>query len=345
MFSPSCKVFALTLVLTAGLLSVVNAQSSASNLEWETLRPEGDGFTVAMPKGSTLESSKEPYHKMELNLRVYLSNSQGGPVFAVVSMSGIKSNPAMYTEMQRTNSYVDAFKNLFPPKLSPKTSKIAAPVKLVLVGEKTLQGYAGREYNMSVGALTGTVQAFATRRRFYAMVYLNTKKDDAVKEEFVSSFALPEKFEETQTAVAAENPPTAPANEKPANEKRPNKVQTDDTGAEAVAANGDAKPDAAAGVNTPRKPISGGVLNGKAIVLPKPEYPIDARTAGAAGAVAVQVTVDESGMVIEAKAISGHPLLQQPSVNAALQARFSPTSLMGEPVKVSGVLVFNFARQ
>ncbi len=339
---PSCKVFALILVFTAGLLSVVNAQSSANTSEWETLRPEGEEFTVQMPKGSTFESSKDPYHKMEINSRVYLSNSPGGPVFAIVSLSGIKSNPALYTEMQRVNSYVDAFKDLFPPKIAPKTSKTVAPVKLALVGAKNLQGHAGREYKMSVGLLSGTVQVFATRKRFYAMVYLNSKKDDAVQDEFVSSFVLPDKADEPPPTVA--QTPNETVNPKTmAKQPGPEGAGSD----AAVAANGEAKPDAS-GSGSPtekRKPISGGVLNGKAIVLPKPEYPTEARNAGAVGAVAVQVTIDESGMVIDAKAISGHALLQPPSVNAALQARFSPTLLMGEPVKVTGVIIFNFARQ
>src|SRR2546425_797532 len=179
----ACKVFATIVLLAAGLLSVVAAQSPASTPDWETLRPESEEFTVLMPKGSTFESSKEPYHKMELNSRVYLSSAQAGPVFAVVSLSGIKSNPALYSEMQRVNSYVDAFKNLFPPKVRPKT----APVKLTLVSEKTLQGHAGREYSMTVGDLSGVVQAFATRKRFYALVYLNSKKQDSIQTEFVSS--------------------------------------------------------------------------------------------------------------------------------------------------------------
>src|SRR6266850_2582912 len=330
----ACKVFA-TIVLLTGLLSVVAAQSPGGNPDWETLRPEGEEFSVLMPKGSTFESSKEPYHKMELNSRVYLSSSKPGPVFAVVSLSGIKSNPALYTEMQRVNSYVDAFKNLFPPKVRPKT----VPVKLTLVGEKTLQGHAGREYSMAVGDLSGVVQVFATRRRFYALVYLNWKKQASIQDEFVSSFALPEKLAETPTTVVAQNPTTPPQNA-----QRPNKPAEDGVAAEAnVAADGETKPDPAAGVNAQakRRPISGGVLNGKAIVLPKPDYPADAKSAGAAGSVAVQVTIDEMGSVIEAKAVSGHPLLQQPSVNAALQARFSPTSLMGEPVKVTGVIVYN----
>jgi protein TonB len=95
----------------------------------------------------------------------------------------------------------------------------------------------------------------------------------------------------------------------------------------------------------PRAPISGGVLNGKAISLPKPAYPPIARAAHAAGTVVVQVTIDENGSVIAAHAVSGHPLLQAAAVGAARQARFSPTKLSGQPVKVTGVIQYNFVAQ
>jgi hypothetical protein len=58
----------------------------------------------------------------------------------------------------------------------------------------------------------------------------------------------------------------------------------------------------------------------------------------------IQETVDEQGNVAEARAVSGPVQLQQASINAALQAKFSPTLLMGEPVKVTGVIVYNFGR-
>lgn len=90
------------------------------------------------------------------------------------------------------------------------------------------------------------------------------------------------------------------------------------------------------------KTISGGVLNGKAISLPKPVYPPAAKAAHASGTVVVQVTVDEEGKVISAKAVSGHPLLQASAEAAARQARFSPTKLSGKPVKVTGVITYNF---
>lgn len=97
---------------------------------------------------------------------------------------------------------------------------------------------------------------------------------------------------------------------------------------------------------TPRAaPISGGVLNGKAISLPKPAYPPIARAARASGTVVVQVLIDENGNVVSAHAVSGHPLLQAAAVGAARSAKFSPTKLSGQPVKVTGVIQYNFVAQ
>ncbi len=90
------------------------------------------------------------------------------------------------------------------------------------------------------------------------------------------------------------------------------------------------------------KTVSGGVLNGKATSLPKPAYPPAAKAVRASGAVSVQVLISESGSVISASAVSGHPLLRAAAVSAARGARFSPTLLSGQPVKVSGVITYNF---
>ena len=91
--------------------------------------------------------------------------------------------------------------------------------------------------------------------------------------------------------------------------------------------------------------VRGGVLNGKAFSKPAPPYPETAKAARASGTVTVQVVVDESGMVITASAVGGHPLLQQAAVDAARQATFAPTLLSGKPVKVSGVITYNFVLQ
>jgi protein TonB len=97
---------------------------------------------------------------------------------------------------------------------------------------------------------------------------------------------------------------------------------------------------------TPRtilKPISGGVLNGSALSLPAPYYPDAAKRMRVAGVVIVEVVIDETGKVISAKATSGPATLREAAVQAALRARFSPTKLSGQPVKVSGVINYKFS--
>lgn len=91
-----------------------------------------------------------------------------------------------------------------------------------------------------------------------------------------------------------------------------------------------------------QKTIFSGVVNGKALSLPRPVYPAKAREERASGAVSVQVIIDEEGNVISANAVSGHELLRKAAEKAALGAKFSPTLLEGVPVKVSGVIVYNF---
>ena len=343
----------LTLLLTASPLAA-QAQKNAGNwAEWETISPEGEEFTVTMPKDPTTEAAKFAYHKMELNTRLYLAKSSAGSVVAIASFSGIKSNPAEYTEFARFNSYIDAFKDFFPPKVRTKDTAVT---KLALVSSMPFHGYTGRSYKITIGELSGSVQAFVTRKRFYAVVSLNTKKDDALEEKFLSSFVLPDRppdppknaataanqGEQGNTEQPLEGQPgqqnqTKPQGETPPAESAPN------PDANANAANNNTGNQQAPGPQQSgqkRGPISGGVLNSKAIYMPVPEVP----AGEASGVVLVAVMVDEQGSVIEARAVSGPPHLQGAAVAAARLARFSPTLLMGEPVRVSGTLSYNFVR-
>jgi TonB family protein len=94
----------------------------------------------------------------------------------------------------------------------------------------------------------------------------------------------------------------------------------------------------------PNQTIIGGVVNGKATSLPKPLYPEEARKLRISGIVSVEVLIDESGNVISAKATKGvdNLSLMTAAENAAMQAKFSPTTLGGKPVKVSGIITYNF---
>jgi protein TonB len=198
------------------------------------------------------------------------------------------------------------------------------------------------------------VNAFVTRKRFYAIVSLNTKKDEALEEKFLTSFELPERQAEPAKTTAS----NSPQNEQGLND--PNGQKPDANGrnrAPGQAEGGELNPSSPSEGNTDsgvaanvaggqqqnqqkRGPIAGGMLNSKAIYLPTPEVP----PGEASGVVLVAVVIDEQGNVIDARAVSGPQHLQPAAVNAARLARFSPTMLMGEPVRVTGTLSYNFVR-
>jgi TonB family protein len=90
---------------------------------------------------------------------------------------------------------------------------------------------------------------------------------------------------------------------------------------------------------------TGGFLNGRALVLPKPAYSRIARAAHASGTVTVQVVIDETGSVIASHAVSGHPLLVPAALVAARGAKFTPPKFCGEPLRVTGVITYNFIAQ
>ena len=342
----------LHLVLASLLLAALAVAASAQKpaevwAEWETLSPENEEFTVLMPKNPTVESTTFPYHKMELNARLYLATSSAGPVLAITSLSGIKSDPAQYTEFARFNSYIDAFKTFFPAKVRSKET----PVKLTLVSSRPFHGHTGRSYKLTLGDLTGSVNAFVTRKRFYAIVSLNNKKDEALEEKFLSSFVLPERVSEPPKTVATADPNQQPnPQEKPLDPNTQNTVQPESENAVPATPNNNAE--AATPTNAPaqgqaqgqqnqkKAPVNGGMLNGKAIYLPVPEVP----SGEATGVVLVSVLVDEQGAVVDAKAVSGPANLHAAAVAAARLARFNPTLLMGEPVRVTGTLSYYFVR-
>ena len=91
--------------------------------------------------------------------------------------------------------------------------------------------------------------------------------------------------------------------------------------------------------------VTSKVLTSKAINLPQPVYPQLARQIHVGGPVVIQILVDEQGKVLSAQVMSGHPMLLSAAKEAALRARFTPTVLNGQAVKVQGVITYNFVMQ
>ena len=97
-----------------------------------------------------------------------------------------------------------------------------------------------------------------------------------------------------------------------------------------------------------RKPTPKLVRVGSSLKPPRqtfsvdPEYPTLAREAHIHGTVVVDAIIDEHGNVVQAHAVSGHPLLISAALRAVLQWKYEPTSLNGQPISVELNVLVNF---
>ena len=239
----------------------------------------------------------------------------------ISSVSGMESFLAMISGQEGLKAAADGFQDSFLKEVRSKGMK----AEMTFARDLKSNGYLGQEFSLVMGEIDGIVRVFITKKKIYAVLVLNALKGDLRVERFLDSFTL----KEAAVAAGTENKTTPPT------------IVAGPVVNIPLSTNAGIDPPPAASTNS-QQPIRGGVLNGKAISLPKPAYPAEARRAGASGTVTVQITVDEQGDVISARAISGHPSLQDAAVAAASRAKFSPTRLSGQPVKVTGMVTYNF---
>jgi protein TonB len=107
----------------------------------------------------------------------------------------------------------------------------------------------------------------------------------------------------------------------------------------------DSKPPEPPVVKPKTERVTSIVLTSKAVSLPPPAYPAMAKQMRLQGPVNIQILVDEQGKVVSAQIVSGHPILSPSAKEAAMRARFTPTVLNGQAVKIQGVITYNFVLQ
>jgi TonB family protein len=315
-----------TLIISLLLLAAVTALAQKQPT-WREVAPPNEEFSVLMPGrplGQFGVSRVLPFGDALRLVRPVYEVSIDGLHFMVVSFDKweLKGQP----ELLKT---FDGFSKGFEHAV--RQSREIDGNTLESEEDFTLKGMKIRPYRLRMSGKEGVARLYEAPQHFYAVIVLGATYGDARVDRFLRSFKVmtgapePERPDDADDSTALMTLVTPqPVDQTP-------------------------QPDPPEGpwpIHRPtralRAPISGGVLNGKAISKPAPEYPAIARAARASGTVTVQVTFDEEGKVISARAAGGHPLLQQAAVKAAYKARFSPVLLSGQPVKVNGVLTYNF---
>jgi hypothetical protein len=88
--------------------------------------------------------------------------------------------------------------------------------------------------------------------------------------------------------------------------------------------------------------LNAGVLNNRTTELPKPARPVSQKRLDEPITVSVEVIVDITGRVVEARAQNGPEALREPSESAARRATFLPFYVAGRPVKARGLINYTF---
>ena len=314
------------------LVSLAAAAAAAQQYTrvWLRVTPPGEEFSVHFP---------------EPNFRIRRELPFGGGVMLHPASFEIRHRGALLSVLSfkkseaGTPKSLDEFVKGLRHALGENTGGSRAD--MVFEQEVKLDGRDGRQFRLTVGEDTGSARAFETEGHFYVVLAYGGREGASAVQHFHNSFG----FDQS----AAERYPLSEQADVLRSPVKPPDPLWRVAGGQSLVLGTDkeGRQDPSHQVMRPGdgKMVSGGVLNGKAIVKPTPVYPPIAKAARAQGTVTVQILVDEEGYVISADAVSGHPLLQQSAVFAARQARFTPTRLEGQPVKVSGVVTYNYVLQ
>jgi|GEM_PF-3528456 len=330
------KLLAASAILVALSAAAAVAQEKVL-VRWHRTAPETEAFAVLMPEPPLRVRRVIPFSEdLKLATPVY-EVAYRGILYSVLSVD--KSAAAA---LKNQTEFLNGLRRAVQYGSRPADSEFTFEREL------TLNDQTARQFHVRAKGKEGTAQVYETATHYYVLMTLGARSDELMASNFFNSFSLDAKSardasDKVSVVQDFSRPsPRAPESLWPvADSATPIIGPVGPVGS--VRADTPPPPSANA---TPQAPdpnaISGGVLNGKATNKPQPVYPPIAAAARAQGVVVVQVTVDEEGHVISARAMSGHPLLQQAAVKAARQARFAPTRLEGKPVKVQGVITYNF---
>ena len=302
-------VFFIVAVLVAG-----TTVTAASEESWQKIAPVGATFTISMPTRALdsmrlIQWNDEQRDMVHVNLYESLT-----PGRRYLAGEFFKTPAGRFAGLNSFESFVAGIEYSF------RTRRGEVIASLSFDREFALSDGKAKQYRVQEWEYKGVLRLVGTDNAFYALMVLGADENDADAQRFLSSFATgPVNTSPESSGVIVDTPANEDTLEQARKTLPPEPWRF------------------------PGRPIQGGILNGKAVSLPVPEYPAAAHASGDSGQVSVDVIIDEQGNVIWARASEGPETLRSAAETSAWKARFSPTKLNSQPIKISGRIVYNFA--
>jgi TonB family protein len=329
------KLFLVPFILVA--LSVVAVAAQEVPVRWHRAAPETEAFSVLMP-----EPPMEVRRDIPLSPKFKLTT----PVYEV-TYKGILFSVLSIDKRELEAEFKSSAGLVYGLRYAVLSSSRVRDSEFTFERAVTLKNQTARQYLVRAEGTEGTAQIHETATHYYVLMTLGGRGFGLFASNFFNSFTPNAKRARAASDIVSipdisQPSPPAPMPLWPI-------AGTDSITGGVGSGMAPPAPDSSDAPPAARKPkpssskiIDGGALDGKVSSKPQPGFPAAARSVRVQGAVTVEVIVDEEGSVISARATNGHPFLQPSAVQAARLARFTPTLLSGEPVKVRGVITYNF---
>jgi TonB family protein len=313
-----------TLLTSISILLLALTAAAQNTATWYRVTPEGEEFSVLMPDFPLRVRRELPIAENTKLTPPSFELVSGGILYAVFSIEKSKLAPAQITGEGFVNSF----------SYSVAHNPVSADGSLIFERSLRLDKLTVKQFALHAGGYEGTARIYETPIHYYVLMTLGSKAGEISADNFFNSFILStENVSQNSNKVPFDERAQSPSSSTP-------KPLWTVAGSQQVLGVSSSTEN-----RTDTIKDSGRILTGHMLTKPQPEYPPIARAARAQGAVVVAIVVDEEGYIIATNAVSGHPLLQAAAVRVARQARFSPTTLDGKPVKVAGTLTYNFTLQ
>jgi TonB family protein len=309
--------------------------------EWKKIAPVGHTFSVMMPAQAIRISRSVRVSETESIPAALYCSVFGGKRF--VATSFYKTNVETVMTLSSFEKFLEGMEHSLRINKDVKSLKFTHNV--------SVGGARGKQYELVLAKYPGIAEFLTSEKGFYVLVMIGDDQKDQAADRFFSSFDVADVNTDEATSgvtnrgnvvtMVGSNNSTAKSTatgESPAPAKGVVTLvkPTEETNSDGLPPQ--PWPDSTGS-------ITGGVINGRAIKLVQPQYPAAARNNHESGQVKVQIVINEVGSVIAAQALNGSSILKVEAEGAAWQCKFTPTFLMGQPVKVSGIIVYNFVAQ
>jgi Gram-negative bacterial TonB protein C-terminal len=306
------KLLFLTALLLATPIGAALADAVVTQENWVQVAPAGESFSILMPTSAYEVARAIPLSEQDwVPGRVWYSVADARR-YMVISFAK--------TSYDRTPglSDFDHFVSSFEWAAKSRSDKFPGNQVTSFRGLESDSARTVKLYQIMLGKYQGVARLIDADKTFYVLMVIGAGGSDPDVDRFLRSFAA------------------GKTNSEPLNV---NAAVKDYRGTEAEV---NVRVEPPEPWPSQASPISGGILNGKATVLPLAPYP---QSSTESGLVKVGVLVSEDGNVIFAEVIDGPKSLRAAAIAAVLKTKFSPTRLSGQPVKISGVLVYRFVHQ